>query len=214
MATISANNDSELGNLIAEIFERTGANGAISVEEGKTLNHEIEFVEGLKFDRGFQSPYFVNNLKNNTVEFENPLILVANQKINNLQNVLKYLEHSVQSQRPLLIISEEVENEALTTLILNRVKGGLKVACVKAPAFGDNRSNQMQDISILTGAQMIDPTTGNSFDEAEIDILGSAKKVIITKDETTIIDGAGTSDVISQRVEQINNLKAVRPPYL
>lgn len=209
VATISANNDKELGGLISEIFHRTGKTGAITVEEGKTLNHEIEFVEGLKFDRGFQSPYFITNPKNNTAEFENPLILIANQKISNLQSILKFLEHAHQAQRPLLIISEEVESEALTTLIINKLKGGLRICCVKAPAFGDNRSNQMQDLAILTNATVIDSQVGLDLDNAEVDVLGSAKKIIITKEDTTVIDGSGSKENIGKRVEQINNLKAV-----
>jgi len=201
VATISANNDPEIGNLIAEIFEKTGPKGAITVEEGKTLHHEIEFVEGLKFDRGFQSPYFATHPKTNTCEFDNPFILMVNQKVSNIQHVLKYLEHAMQSQRPLVIISEEVESELLTTLILNRVKSGLKVVCVKAPAFGDNRANQMQDMAVLTNGTVIDSSVGLDLENADIDVLGSCKKIIISKEDTTIIDGSGTKENISKRVE-------------
>jgi chaperonin GroEL len=160
VASISANNDKELGNLIAELFEKVGKSGGITVEEGKTVNHEIEFVEGLKFDRGYQSPYFATNPKTNTCELDNPLILVSNQKVPNIQAILKYLEFAVQNNRPLLIISEEVETEPLTSLILNRLKGNLRICCVKAPGFGDGRKSQMQDIAIVTGATVIDEEVG------------------------------------------------------
>jgi chaperonin GroEL len=141
VATISANNDHELGKLISELFDKVGASGAITVEEGRTMKHEIEFVEGLKFDRGYQSPYFVTETKNNTCVLDNPLILLANSKVGSVQQILKFLEFAMQNQRPLLIISEEVESEPLTTLILNRLKGNLRICCVKSPAFGDNRKN-------------------------------------------------------------------------
>jgi len=204
VATISANNDAELGNLIAELFEKVGNTGAITVEEGKTLHHEIEFVEGMKFDRGYQSPYFATNTKNQVCELENPMILLANHKVNNLQAILKHLEFSMQQNRPLLIISEEVESEPLTALILNRLKGNLRICCVKSPAFGDNRKNQMQDIAILTNAQVIDNDVGLTFENAETDVLGGAKRVIVTKDDCTIIDGAGDKELIHKRVDTIN----------
>lgn len=143
VATISANGDKELGNLIADLFEKVGPKGAITVEEGKTLNHEVEFVEGLKFDRGYMSPYFATDNKTSLCELENPLVLLSNLKVSNVQNIIKYLEHAVQQNKPLLIISEDVESEPLATLILNRLKGAIKICCVKAPAFGDNRKNQM-----------------------------------------------------------------------
>ena len=207
VATISANNDVEIGNMIGELFDKVGRSGAISVEEGKTLHHEIEFVEGLKFDRGFQSPYFANNTKSNNCEFENPFILLTNHKVSDLQSIMKFLEFALSQNRPLVIIAEDVESEPLTTLILNRIKNNIKVACVKAPAFGDNRKNQMQDIAILCNAQVIDNDIGLTYDNAETDILGSCKKMIITKDDTTIIDGIAHKDVINERVAQINNQK-------
>lgn len=203
VATISANNDKELGNLIADLFDRVGAHGAITVEEGKTLNHEIEFVEGLKFDRGYLSPYFVTNTKNNTCELENPLILFANTKVTGVQAIYKYLEFSIQSGRPLLIVAEDVDSEPLATLILNKLKGALRVCCVKAPAFGNNRKNQMQDMAVLTGAEVIDTEIGMDFANSEPSILGSAKKVIITKDDTIIINGAGEQSSIHKRIDQI-----------
>lgn len=191
VATISANNDKEIGKLIANLFERVGKTGAITVEEGKTLNHEIEFVEGLKFDRGVMSPYFATNSKTGSCEFENPLILIANTKVTSIQNVYKFLEHASQSQKPLIIIAEDVESEPLATLILNKLKGVLKVCCVKTPGFGNNRKNQLDDIAILTKAEVLDTELGMSFDSADIGILGTAKKVIISKDDTVIINGAG-----------------------
>ena len=203
VATISANNDKEIGGLIAELFDKVGNTGAITVEEGKTLTHEIEFVEGLKFDRGYQSPYFATNTKNQSCELENPLILLANHKVNNVQAVLKFLEFAMQANKPLLIISEEVESEPLTTLILNRLKGNLRICCVKSPAFGDNRKNQMQDLAVLLNAQVIDNDVGLSFENAETDVLGTAKKVVVTKDDTTVIDGAGNKVDIAARIEQI-----------
>lgn len=203
VASISANNDKELGTLIAELFEKVGNSGGITVEEGKTLNHEIEFVEGLKFDRGYQSPYFATNPKNNTCELENPLILISNHKVTNIQSIVKFLETGVQNNRPLLIVSEEVETEPLTALILNRLKGNLRICCVKAPGFGDGRKSQMQDMAIVTGGTVIDEETGLTFENAEADVLGSAKKVIITKDDCTIIDGKGEKANITERVEQL-----------
>lgn len=203
VAAISANNDKELGNLIAELFAKVGNSGGITVEEGKTLHHEYEFVEGLKFDRGFQSPYFATNNKNNTCELDNPLILISNHKVANIQAILKFLEAAVQNNKPLLIISEEVETEPLTSLILNRLKGNLRICCVKAPGFGDGRKSQMQDIAIITGGQVIDEEIGLNYENAELSVLGSAKKVIITKDDCTLIDGKGEKVNITERIEQL-----------
>lgn len=203
VATISANGDKEIGGLIASLFERVGPTGAITVEEGKTLHHEIEFVEGLKFDRGYMSPYFATNPKNNTCELDNPLILLANTKVSSVQSIYKYLEFAVAQNKPLLIVAEDVDSEPLATLILNKLKGALRVCCVKAPAFGNNRKNQMTDIAILTGGELIDTEIGMSLESGDTSILGSAKKVIINKDDTIIIDGAGDHDAISKRVEQI-----------
>jgi chaperonin GroEL len=209
VATISANNDKEIGTLIAELFEKVGNSGGITVEEGKTVNHEIEFVEGLKFDRGYQSPYFATNPKSNTCELENPIILISNHKVNNIQSILKFLEVAVQQNRPLLIISEEVETEPLTALILNRLKNGLRVCCVKAPGFGDGRKSQMQDIAIITGGTCVDEETGLTYENADAEILGQAKKVIVSKDDCTIIGGSGKSEHIGERVEQLKSLRDV-----
>lgn len=201
VATISANNDREIGQLIADLFAKVGKTGAITVEEGKTLKHEIGFVEGLKFDRGFMSPYFATNQKTGICEFENPLILIANTKIGNVQTVYKFLEHAAQANKPLVIIAEDVESEPLAALILNKLKGVLRVACVKTPGFGNNRKNQLDDIGVLTKSEVIDTDMGMSFENVDINILGSAKKVIINKDETIIIDGSGEKEVIKGRVE-------------
>ena len=209
VASISANNDREIGTLISELFEKVGNSGGITVEEGRTLQHEIEFVEGLKFDRGYQSPYFATNPKSNSCEMENPLILISNHKVGNLQSVIKFLEAAVQHNRPLLIISEEVETEPLTALILNRLKGNLRVCCVKAPGFGDGRKSQMQDIAIITGGTVIDEEVGLTYEQAEADVLGSAKKVIVTKDDCTIIDGSGQKANITERVEQLKAMREV-----
>lgn len=209
VASISANNDREIGKLISELFEKVGRGGGITVEEGRTLQHEIDYVEGLKFDRGFQSPYFATNPKNNSCDMENPLILISNHKVTNLQHILKFLEVAHQHKRPLLIISEEVETEPLTTLILNRLQGNLRVCCVKAPGFGDGRKSQMQDIAIVTGGTVIDEEVGLGYQEAEPDVLGSAKKVIVTKDDCTIIDGSGQKVHISERVEQLKAQREV-----
>lgn len=205
VATISANGDKELGNLIADLFEKVGVTGAITVEEGKTLHHEIEFVEGLKFDRGYMSPYFVTNQKNNSCEIDNPLILLANTKVTSLQSIYQYLEYAVTQNRALVIVCEDVESEPLTTLILNKLKGAIRVCCIKSPGFGDNRKSQMSDIAVLTGGSVIDPEIGETFENSHISILGSAKKLIITKDDTTIINGDGDKSEIAKRVQQIRD---------
>ena len=203
VATISANNDAEIGALIASLFEKVGASGAITVEEGKTLTHEIEVVEGLKFDRGYMSPYFITNTKNNTCELENPMILIANAKVSSLQAIYKFLESSATQGKPLLIITEDVDSEPLSALILNKLKGHLRVCCVKAPSFGNNRTQQLSDIAVLTGGEMINPEIGMTFETCDFAILGSAKKVIIDKDNTIIIGGAGSEENIKERIAQI-----------
>ncbi len=200
MATISANNDHELGSLIADLFDRVGPNGAITVEEGRTMKHEIEFVEGLKFDRGFMSPYFANNSKNTVCEMENPLVLLANTKVSTLQQIYKYLEYASQQSKSLLIIAEDIESEPLATLILNKLKGSLRVCCVKAPAFGDNRKNQLNDMAILLGGTVVDTEIGMSLENQEIDILGSCKKVIVNKDDSIILGGQGAEESIKKRI--------------
>lgn len=167
VATISANGDRELGALIAQLMDKVGEHGTITVQEGKTLKHEIEFVEGMRFDRGYISPYFVTNQKSQKVELENPLILLAEKKIQNVQSVLHFLEHAMQQNRSLLIICEDVESEALATLVLNKLRGGLKICAVKAPAFGDNRKAILNDIAILTGATVISEDIGLTLEKSE-----------------------------------------------
>lgn len=205
VATISANNDKYIGGLIADLFEKVGPQGAITVEEGKTLTHEIEVVEGLKFDRGYMSPYFSNDPKMQIAEFENPLILLADTKLSTIQQIYKFIEHAHEKKRPIILIADDVESELLATLVLNKIKGHLRVCCVKAPAFGNNRKNQLGDIAALVGGTMLDPEVGMSLENEGIQILGSAKKVIITKDDTIIIGGAGDEQSIKARVEQIRS---------
>lgn len=203
VATISANNDRHIGGLIAGVFEKIGRDGTITVQDGKTLDVEVEYVEGLKFDRGYISPYFVTDQKNSRVEMENPLILLVDKKISTLHSILKHLEHASQQQKPILIIAEDVESEALATLVINKLRGGLRVAAVKSPGFGDNRKATMQDIAISTGGTLISEEVGMTLETSEVDVLGTAKKVIVTKDDTIILDGAGEKEKIDERIDQI-----------
>lgn len=203
VATISANGDVAIGELIATAMDKVGREGTITVEDGKTLYNELEVVEGMKFDRGYISPYFVTDPKSQRVELENPLILLTDKKVSTLQSILQYLEFAMKTGRPILIIAEDVESEALATLVVNKLRGGLKVAAVKAPGFGDNRKNTMVDISVLCGAQMVSEELGLKLDTAEVSVLGSAKKVLITKDDTLILDGSGDRNQLQERVEQI-----------
>jgi chaperonin GroEL len=191
VATISANGDSKIGNILGGIFEKLGANATITVADGKTMETEVEYVEGLRWDRGYISPYFVTDPKTSKVEFENALVLLVDKKVSSVQSILTYLEHAMQNGRPLLIVAEDVESEALATLVVNRLRGGLKIAAVKSPGFGDNRRNTMQDIAIATGGQFISEEVGVTLEGADLTVLGNAKKVIITKDDTIIMGGAG-----------------------
>lgn len=203
VATISANNDKVIGELIASIFDKIGREGTITVQDGKTLDVEVEYVEGLKFDRGYISPYFVTDTKNQKIEFENPFILLVDKKVSTIQSVLKHLEHASQRQKPILIIAEDVESEALATLVINKLRGGLRVAAVKSPGFGDNRKATMQDIAISTGGTLISEEVGMKLEETDHTVLGTAKKVIITKDDTIILDGQGEKKDIEERIEAI-----------
>lgn len=203
VATISANGDRDIGDLIAKLMEKTGEHGTITVADGKTLNHEIEFVEGMRFDRGYISPYFVTNTKTQKVELENPIILIAEKKITNVQIILPFLEHAMKSNRPILLICEDVESEALATLVINKIRSGLNVCAVKAPAFGDNRKAILNDIAILTNGTVISEEVGLTFENAEISVLGQCKKVIVTKDDTVIMDGNGDQTAINERISQI-----------
>ena len=203
VGTISANNDEEIGNLIADAMEKVGKDGVITVEEAKGLETTLETVEGMQFDRGYLSPYFVTNADKMHAELEDPYILIHEKKLSNLQAMLPVLEAVVQSSRPLLIIAEDVEGEALATLVVNKLRGGLKIAAVKAPGFGDRRKAMLQDIAILTGGTAISEDLGIKLENVTLDMLGTAKKVEITKEETTIVDGAGDKQDIEARVAQI-----------
>jgi chaperonin GroEL len=203
VGTISANGEAEIGRQIADAMQKVGNEGVITVEENKGLETETTVVEGMQFDRGFLSPYFVTNPDKMVAELEDVLILLHEKKLSSLQPMVPLLESVIQSQRPLLIISEDVEGEALATLVVNKLRGGLKIAAVKAPGFGDRRKAMLQDIAILTGGQVISDDLGMKLESVTIDMLGTAKKVTITKDNTTIIDGAGVKAEIEARVGQI-----------
>ncbi|MCX8224926.1 MAG: chaperonin GroEL [Sulfitobacter sp.] len=205
VGTISANGESEIGRQIADAMQKVGNEGVITVEENKGLETETVVVEGMQFDRGYLSPYFVTNSDKMTVELEDVIILLHEKKLSSLQPMVPLLEQVIQSQKPLLIISEDVEGEALATLVVNKLRGGLKIAAVKAPGFGDRRKAMLQDLAILTGGQVISEDLGMKLESVTMDMLGSAKKVTITKDETTIVDGAGEKAEIEARVAQIRN---------
>lgn len=205
VGAISANADTEIGSIIAEAMGKVGKEGVITVEEGSALDNELEVVEGMQFDRGYLSPYFINNQENQSVQLENPYVLIHDKKISNIRDLLPLLESIAKSSRPLLIISEDVEGEALATLVVNNIRGIVKVAAVKAPGFGDRRKAMLQDIAILTGGQVISEEVGLSLEKANLEDLGEGKKIQITKENTTIIDGAGSSSDIKGRVDQINN---------
>ncbi len=203
VATISANSDEKIGELIAEAMDKVGKDGVITVEEAKGINDELEVVEGMQFDRGYVSPYFVTNSEKMTVEMDNPYILLTDKKITSLKDLLPILEGVQKSGRPLLIVAEDIEGEALTTLVLNKLRGVLNIAAVKAPGFGDRRKAMLEDIAILTGGEVITEELGKTLETATIDDLGSAGSVVIDKDNTTIVDGAGSKDAIEARVNQI-----------
>ncbi|MAX74847.1 chaperonin GroEL [Alterinioella nitratireducens] len=203
VGTISANGEAEIGRQIADAMQKVGNDGVITVEENKGLETETEVVEGMQFDRGYLSPYFVTNPDKMIVDLEDAVILLHEKKLSSLQSMVPLLESVIQSQKPLLIIAEDVEGEALATLVVNKLRGGLKIAAVKAPGFGDRRKAMLQDIAILTGGQVISEDLGMKLENVTMDMLGSAKKISITKDETTIVDGAGEKAEIEARVAQI-----------
>ena len=203
VGTISANGEREIGELIAEAMQKVGNEGVITVEENKGLETELEVVEGMQFDRGYLSPYFITNPDKMICELEEPYILVHDKKISSLQPLLPLLEQVLQANKPLLIIAEDVEGEALATLVVNRLRGGLKVCAVKAPGFGDRRKAMLQDIAILTGGQVISEELGYKLDHVKLEDLGRAKRVVVDKENTTIIDGAGKKEDIEARVKQI-----------
>ena len=203
IGTISSNNDTSIGTMIAEAMDKVGQNGVITVEEGKTSETELNVVEGMRFDRGYSSPYFVTNSEKMTVELEDSFILLYDKKISNMKDVLPLLEQSMQMDKPMLIISEDVEGEALSTLVVNKVRGTLKVATVKAPGFGAKRIEHLEDIAVLIGATVINDKVGISLEDATLDHLGSAEKVIITKDSTTIVNGFGTEELVQERLDML-----------
>ncbi len=203
VGTISANGDRSIGEYLARAMEKVGNEGVITVEDAKGLETELDVVEGMQFDRGYLSPYFVTNPDKMTCEYENPFILLYDQKISNLQPLIPVLEAVVQSGRALLIVAEDIEGEALATLVVNRIRGGLKVCAVKAPGFGDRRKAMLQDIAILTGGQVISEELGMKIENVTLEMLGTAKKVEVNKDDTTIIDGDGEKDLIAARAAQI-----------
>ncbi len=204
VGSISANSDEEVGKIISDAMQKVGKEGVITVEEGSGLENEMEVVEGMQFDRGYLSPYFINSAQSQQVEHDNPLILLYDKKISNIRDLLPVLEGVAKSGRPLLIVAEDVEGEALATLVVNNIRGIVKVGAVKAPGFGDRRKAMLQDIAVVTGGQVISEEVGLSLEKATLDDLGEAKKVQITKETTTIIDGAGRSADIKGRVDQIN----------
>jgi chaperonin GroEL len=203
VGTISANSDVQVGDIIAEAMKKVGKEGVITVEEGTSLENELDVVEGMQFDRGYLSPYFINNQDNMSVELEDPFILMVDKKISNIRELLPLLEQVAKSSRPLLVMAEDVEGEALATLVVNNMRGIVKVAACKAPGFGDRRKAMMQDIAILTNGQVIAEEIGLDLESATLDHLGQAKRVILTKDETTIIDGSGSAADIEARVNSI-----------
>ncbi|RUM73418.1 MAG: chaperonin GroEL [Sulfurovum sp.] len=203
VATISANSDESIGNLIAEAMDKVGKDGVITVEEAKGINDDLEVVEGMQFDRGYLSPYFVTNPEKMTAEMENPLILITDSKITSLKDLIPVLEQIQQSGRPLLIIADDVEGEALATLVLNRLKGVLNIAAVKAPGFGDRKKEMLKDIAILTGGNVITEELGLSLDKATLADLGQAGRVVIDKDNTVIVDGKGDKEAVEARVKEI-----------
>ncbi len=214
VATISANNDSEIGKLIASAMAKVKKEGVITVEEAKGTDTTVDVVEGMQFDRGYLSPYFVTNTEKMECEMENPFVLIHDKKISNLKDILPLLEASVQAGRPLLVIAEDIDGEALTTLVVNRLRGSLKICAVKAPGFGDRRKEMLQDIAVLTGGTVVSEEQGIQLASATIEMLGKAEKITVNKDNTTIVNGAGSKEAIAQRVAQIKaQIDATKSDY-
>ncbi|HCU58727.1 MAG TPA: chaperonin GroEL, partial [Alphaproteobacteria bacterium] len=214
VGTISANGDTSIGEYLSKAMEKVGNEGVITVEDAKGLETELDVVEGMQFDRGFLSPYFMTNAEKMNCEYDNPYILFYDQKISSLQPMLPVLEAVVQSGRPLLIIAEDIEGEALATLVVNRIRGGLKVCAVKAPGFGDRRKEMLKDMAVLTGGQVISEELGMKIENVTLDMLGTAKRIEVTKDDTTIIDGAGNKEDIKARTTQIKKeIEATKSDY-
>src|SRR5262247_978725 len=203
VGTISANADESIGKTIADAMDKVGKEGVITVEEGSGLENELDVVEGMQFDRGYLSPYFINNQQNQTAELENPYILLYDKKISNIREMLPLLEGVAKAGRPLLVVAEDVEGEALATLVVNTIRGIIKVAAVKAPGFGDRRKAMLQDIAILTGGQAISEDLGIKLENVTLQMLGRAKKIVVEKENTTLIDGAGKASEIKGRIESI-----------
>ena len=205
VATVSANNDPEIGKLLADAMRKVSKDGVITIEESKTRDTNIDVVEGMQFDRGYLSSYFVTDTDKMEVLMENPYILIYEKKISNVKDFLPILQPAAESGRPLLVIAEDVDSEALTTLVVNRLRGGLKICAVKAPGFGDRRKAMLEDIAVLTGGVVISEDKGLTLDKATLEMLGSAKKVTVSKDFTTIVDGAGSKESIAERVNAIKS---------
>ena len=205
VATVSANNDPEIGKLLADAMRKVSKDGVITIEESKTRDTNIGVVEGMQFDRGYLSGYFVTDAEKMECVMENPYILIYDKKISNLKDFLPILQPAAESGRPLLVIAEDVDSEALTTLVVNRLRGGLKICAVKAPGFGDRRKAMLEDIAVLTGGMVVSEEKGLKLEQATLDMLGTAKKVTVSKDNTTIVDGAGEKEAIADRVAQIKN---------
>ncbi|KAJ1401705.1 TCP-1-like chaperonin intermediate domain superfamily [Sesbania bispinosa] len=205
VGTISANGEREIGELIAKAMEKVGKEGVITIADGKTLYNELEVVEGMKLDRGYISPYFITNQKNQKCELEDPLILIHEKKISSINAVVKVLELALKRQRPLLIVAEDVESDALATLVLNKLRAGIKVCAIKAPGFGENRKSGLQDLAVLTGGAVITEELGLNLEKVDLDMLGTCKKITISKDDTVILDGAGDKKGIEERCEQIRS---------
>ncbi|CAI8603882.1 unnamed protein product [Vicia faba] len=205
VGTISANGEREIGELIAKAMEKVGKEGVITIADGKTLQNELEVVEGMKLDRGYISPYFITNQKNQKCELEDPLIIIHEKKISSINSIVKVLELALKTQRPLLIVAEDVESDALATLILNKLRAGIKVCAIKAPGFGENRKSGLQDLAVLTGGQLITEELGLNLEKVDLEVFGSCKKITISKDDTVILDGAGDKKSIEERCEQIRS---------
>merc|ERR1712039_125259 len=205
VGTISANSDKKIGDIIANAMHKVGKEGVITVEDGNSLDNELDIVEGMQFDRGYISPYFVNKQQNMTCDLENPFILLVDKKISNIRDMLTTLESVAKTSRPLFIIAEDIEGEALATLVVNNMRGIVKVCAVKAPGFGDRRKEILEDIAILTKAKVISEEIGMSLESSKLEDLGSAKRIIVSKENTTIIDGSGSSDKIKNRIQQIRH---------
>ena len=203
VATISANGEKEVGKMLADAMDRVTKDGVITIQDGKTLHDELDCVEGMKFDRGYISPYFVTDTKTQKCEFEDAAVLLVEGKVSAFQQVFGILDYCAKQTKPLVVIAEDVESEALAGFIVNKLRGGLKVCCVKAPGFGDNRKANLQDMAILTGAQLISEDLGLKLDKVEPSMLGSVKKVSVSKDDTVLLDGAGSKEGIVERCEQI-----------